>query len=203
VSLWFSTTPRRRSRCARCCDSGRSFCVRRGIGTRVARRVVRWARVIGGQRPLGHAQQVEEEHPVGKARSYRMSGTDGERGLPQARGAGDEPHHTDPRRTLGVHQLTHPDQFRRTAGEVVDRPRQFTQSGRTRSVIPQPALARQLRQLPAHVTLQRKRIRRSGHRPMLGSLAAATPHVRQRPSADPRHRGQLLQRQSCRPPMSP
>ena len=99
-------------------------------------------RVGGGRRPRGHAEQVKEEHPAGEVRPQDVGRPDGERGLPHAPRAGDEPDHAGTRCTLGVYQLAHPDQFRGTAGEVVNQPGQFTQAGRARPVIPQPAITR-------------------------------------------------------------
>ena len=60
-------------------------------------------RVGGGRRRArGHAEQVKEEHPAGEARPQDVRRPDGERGLPHAPRAGDEPDHAGTRCTLGV-----------------------------------------------------------------------------------------------------
>jgi hypothetical protein len=118
-------------------------------------------RVTGSHRLLGHTKQIEEEHPTRKARPQHMGGPDGERGLPHAPRACDETHHAGTLRTLGIRQLAYPDQLRGAAGEVVNQPGQLTHTSRTRPVIPQPAIARQLNKLLASIPFQRKRIRQA------------------------------------------
>jgi hypothetical protein len=158
--------------------------------------------VVGGRGPRCHAKQVDEEHPAGEARAQQVRRPDGEGGLAHAARAGDEPDHARAGRALGVDQLAHPDQLRRPAGEVVRQPGQFAQAGRARPVIAQPAVARQLGELPAGVLIQGERVRQSGHGPVLGPLAPSALHVGQGPRADPGRLGQLLQRQPGRAPVT-
>jgi hypothetical protein len=60
-------------------------------------------RVGSGRRLRGHAEQVKEEHSAGEARPQDVGRPDGQRGLPHAPRAGDEPCHTCTRCTIGVH----------------------------------------------------------------------------------------------------
>ncbi|MER5932422.1 hypothetical protein [Streptomyces sp. NPDC002054] len=85
-------------------------------------------RVADGQRMTGHAEQVEEEQPVGMARPKGVSGPDRERGLAHSCGTGDHTDHADARCTLLVYELARPDQFGRAAGEIRDRPGQLAQA---------------------------------------------------------------------------
>ena len=103
-----------------------------------------------------------------------------------------ETHHAGTLRTLGIRQLAYPGQLRGAAGEVVNQPGQLTHTSRTRPVIPQPAITRQLNKLLASIPFQRKRIRQSGYGPVLRPLAPSALHIQQSPGADPRHLSQLL-----------
>jgi hypothetical protein len=69
-------------------------------------------------------------------------------------------------------------------------------------VIAQAAPARQVDELFAVGAGQAERVGQRGDGPMLGAFTSAAFHVRQRPGADSRGLGELLQRQTYRVPMA-
>jgi hypothetical protein len=127
-------------------------------------------RVTGRHRLLGHTEQIEEEHPTGKARPQHMGGPDGQRGFPHAPELVMRPTTLAPGGLSAyASSLTQASSAARPAKSSTSRGSSHT--SRTCPVILQPTITRQLNELLASILRQHKRIRQSGYGPVLRPLA--------------------------------